>query len=87
MSRTVDDWRRLVAEGVEEGVRNNTIAALAGHLLKRDIDPFMCLDLLLAWNRAKCCPPLPDEEVVATVNSIARLEARRRGVGSNGASA
>lgn len=81
-ARPVEDWRRLVSEGVAEGARNNSIAALAGHLLRRGVDPYVVLDLLLAWNKQKCRPPLPDEEVVTTVNSVARAEARRRGISS-----
>lgn len=80
MSRTTEGWRHLVAEGVEEGKRNTTIASLAGHLLRHYIDPYVTLDLLLAWNRQRCRPPLPDEEVVTTINSVAKLEAMRRGV-------
>jgi hypothetical protein len=33
-------------------------------------------ELLICWNRVRCCPPLPDEEVVAVVTSIARLAKR-----------
>jgi hypothetical protein len=80
--RPVEDWRRLVTEGVTEGARNNTIAALAGHLLRRNVDPYVVLELLLVWNRQKCRPPLDDTEVSITVNSIARAEARRRGISS-----
>jgi hypothetical protein len=86
-ARLVEDWRRLVTEGVAEGARNTSIASLAGHLLRRYVDPYVVLELLLAWNRVKCRPPLPDEEVAATVNSVARLEAKRRGVRMNGKSA
>lgn len=84
LSRTVGDWRKLVGQGVTRGERNNAVAALAGHLLRRYVDPYVVLELLLVWNRVKCRPPLPDEEVAATVNSVARIEARRRGVTANG---
>ena len=69
-------WRRLVNEGVTQGVRNNTIASLAGHLLRHGVDVTVALELLLCWNRVKCRPPLPDEEVVQVVESIRRLHAR-----------
>jgi hypothetical protein len=72
------DWRALVAQGVEEGRRNQTVAALAGHLLRRGIDPFVTLHLVIAWNTTSNRPPLPAEEVVRTVNSIAGAELRRR---------
>ena len=31
------------------------------------------MELLLAWNRARCRPPLEDAEVAGVVESIARL--------------
>jgi hypothetical protein len=68
-----EHWRRLVREGVDEGARNATLASLTGHLLQRGVDPGVALELMLAWNRAQCRPPLPDYEVVQVVQSIARL--------------
>ncbi|MFZ5538605.1 MAG: bifunctional DNA primase/polymerase [Pseudomonadota bacterium] len=74
-------WRRLVREGVAEGERNNTIASLTGHLLWHGVDPEVALELLLAWNRMRCRPPLPDDEVASVVASIARLHEREAGAG------
>jgi hypothetical protein len=65
-------WRELVGAGVEQGERNSTIASLTGHLLWRGVDVDVALELLLCWNRVRCYPPLPDEEVERTVASIAR---------------
>lgn len=87
LARPVEDWRNLVRHGVKEGERNNTIASLAGHLLRHYVDPYVTLELLLAWNEARCFPPLPEKEIIATVNSVAKLEAKRRlktGGGSSG---
>ncbi|HVC10460.1 MAG TPA: primase alpha helix C-terminal domain-containing protein, partial [Burkholderiales bacterium] len=64
-----------------EGVRNNTIASLAGHLLWHGVDAPVALELLLAWNRLRCDPPLADEEVARVLESIARLQAREQGAG------
>ena len=69
-------WRRLVREGIGEGQRNNTIASLTGHLLRRSVDADVVLELMLAWNRTHCRPPLPDDEVVQVVQSIARVHER-----------
>ncbi|MCK5623593.1 MAG: bifunctional DNA primase/polymerase [Alphaproteobacteria bacterium] len=74
-------WRGLVESGVAEGERNSTIASLTGHLLWHGVDKRVALELLLAWNRLRCRPPLEDEEVAATVDSIARTHARHRGNG------
>lgn len=72
----IAEWRSLLRDGVEEGQRNNTIASLAGHLLWHGVDAQVALELLLAWNRIRCRPPLPDNEVAQVVESIARLHAR-----------
>ena len=69
-------WLSLVSEGVNEGERNSTIASLAGHLLHRDVDARVVLELMLIWNRARCRPPLSDHEVARVVESIARLHER-----------
>jgi len=70
-------WRGLTREGVAEGMRNETIASLCGHLLWCGVDDEVVLQLLLAWNRDRCRPPLPDDEVASVVRSIARRHHRR----------
>lgn len=70
-------WRKLVHEGIMEGERNNTIASLAGRLLWHGVDEDVVLDLLLCWNATRCRPPLPEDEVARTVESIRRLHGRR----------
>jgi hypothetical protein len=77
----VSYWRDLVDRGVAEGARNSTIASLTGHLLWHGVDTRVALELLLAWNRVRCRPPLDDEEVAATVESIVRTQARHRDAG------
>jgi hypothetical protein len=69
-------WRRLAREGVAEGERNATLASLAGHLLWHGVDPDVTLELLLAWNQARCAPPLADDEVARVVTSIVRSHRR-----------
>jgi hypothetical protein len=70
---SMNHWRQLVHEGVPEGERNSTIASLSGHLLWHGVDHGVVQELLLCWNRVRCRPPLDDEEVIRTVNSITRL--------------
>ena len=71
--RRPGDWLALVREGVTEGTRNTTIASLTGHLLWHGVEPGVALELMLAWNRLRCRPPLDDEEVASVVASITRL--------------
>jgi hypothetical protein len=73
VGRSVPQWRQLVREGVPEGQRNSTIASLTGHLLWHGVDPEVALELMLAWNRMRCRPPLDDAEVAQVVASITRL--------------
>ena len=77
-AKPATDWRRTVSAVIAEGERNRTLASLSGHLLRNRIDPWVTLDLLQAWNRTHCCPPLAEAEVAATVRSIARREISRR---------
>jgi hypothetical protein len=71
-------WRELVKNGVLQGQRDCTITRLAGHLLRRRIDPFVTLELLQTWNATRCTPPLPEIDVDRIVESIAGMELRRR---------
>lgn len=72
------DWRNLVRNGVAEGKRNDAAARLAGHLLRRYVDPHVTLELVMAWNVSRCTPPLPPLEITTIVNSIAKRELTRR---------
>jgi hypothetical protein len=72
------EWRELVTNGVAEGARDTTIARLAGHLLRRRIDPFVTLELLQVWNATRCAPPLPQRDIERIIGSIAGKELQRR---------
>jgi hypothetical protein len=72
------DWHQLVGSGVSEGKRNDAAARLAGHLLRRYVDPRVALELVLAWNVTRCAPPLAPSEITTIVNSIAKRELTRR---------
>jgi hypothetical protein len=76
-ARSFAQWRDLVRGGVDAGARNDSIASLAGHLLRRGVDPGVVLELLLSWNKSRCRPPLTDAEVVRTLDSIQRARLRQ----------
>ena len=78
VARASGEWGSLVRE-VPAGRRNATLASVAGHLLRRHVDPEVALALVLAFNAARCRPPLAADEVVVILNSIAGAELRRRG--------
>jgi Bifunctional DNA primase/polymerase, N-terminal/Primase C terminal 1 (PriCT-1) len=71
-------WRDLVRNGVGEGQRNDAITRLSGHLLRRNIDPVVTLELILTWNAVRCNPPVAESEVIAIVDRIAACEFKRR---------
>jgi len=77
-NKAPDEWREIISARTSRGRRNTRCTQIAGLLLRRYVDPFVTLELVLSWNRDRCDPPLSDAEVVKTVNSIAAKEARRR---------
>jgi len=79
------DWRRAIAEGVPEGRRNDTLAAAVGGLLLAGVPIRVVLEIALAMNACRFHPPLPKDEVLKVVDSIAGREARRRGGGGRAA--
>lgn len=76
-ARPADEWAALVRDGADQGGRNQAVARLAGYLLRRRLAPRVVLELLRAWSEARCRPPLSEEEITRTVDSIARREAER----------
>lgn len=77
-ARPADEWAALVRGPIAAGARNDSMARLAGYLLRRRPAPRVVLELLRTVNESRCRPPLPDEEITRTVDSIARREAERR---------
>jgi hypothetical protein len=75
--RPPDEWAALVRGPIAEGARNDSLARLAGYLLRRRPAPHVVLELVRAVNVARCRPPLPDHEIERTVDSIARRELAR----------
>jgi hypothetical protein len=71
-------WREIVDNGAGEGTRDCTVTKIAGHLLRRYIDPFVVRSLMQSWNETHCRPPLPDEDVRRIVRSLCEIEERRR---------
>ena len=64
---TPADWCALVSNPIPEGKRDTSLARLAGHLLRRYVDPFVVLGLVQAVNAHRCTPPLGEDDVVRIV--------------------
>jgi hypothetical protein len=54
------------------------LVSLIGHLLRSRIGAETALEIALLVNEARFRPPLSRAEVIATANSIAALELKRR---------
>jgi Bifunctional DNA primase/polymerase, N-terminal/Primase C terminal 1 (PriCT-1) len=76
-SRPPDEWARLLRDPIAAGSGNDNLARLAGYLLRCLPAPRVVLELVRVVNEARCMPPLSDEEITRTVDSIARREAKR----------
>lgn len=76
-ARPTEEWAALVRGPIVAGSRNDAVARLAGYLLRRRPAPRVVLELLRAWSESRCRPPLDDDEITRTVDSIARREAER----------
>jgi hypothetical protein len=65
------DYGGLIAAGLPDGKRNDTLTRIVGHLLARGVDPEMAREIALAIGEARCRPPMSRHEVLTIVNSIA----------------
>jgi Bifunctional DNA primase/polymerase, N-terminal/Primase C terminal 1 (PriCT-1) len=78
-----EEWLELVTSEIAEGEgRNCAVTRLIG-LLLRYLPPAhadTAAELVEAWNRAHCKPPLEPKELRTILDSIADREARRRGL-------
>lgn len=72
-------WRRLAREDIVEGARNNTIAFLCGHPLWRGVVGDVIAELMLAWSRSHCRPPLSEAAVLPVFDSVERRYERDGG--------
>lgn len=70
-------WVGMIRDGLPEGERNTGLTRLVGHLLARDVDPRVVLEIAhLVNDRSR--PPLSAREVDRLADSIAGREVRRR---------
>jgi hypothetical protein len=75
-------WQRLT--GTIREYPDAAAAQVAGHLLRRWVDPYLVAGLLHAWNRTYVEPPIPDHELRRILDRIARREDQRRDVVQGG---
>lgn len=71
-----NEYWREIAFGVGEGERNKTLASLIGYLLRRYVDANLVYGLVSAWAMT-CTPPIEQNEVNKTFNSILKKDNQR----------
>lgn len=76
--RTPEDWERTISAPVAEGRRNQTLAEVSGLLFRR-LPAATAAEMAYCWAKQKLRPPLPEDEIRRTIDSIAGCEFRRRG--------
>ena len=81
-ARTIEHYRGIAANRLENGSRNERLARLAAHLYNALIDPDddLILDLMQGWNLGRGNPPLEPDEVEHIVSGIAMRELKKRGL-------
>ncbi|MDU7519735.1 MAG: primase alpha helix C-terminal domain-containing protein, partial [Staphylococcus aureus] len=62
-------WREL-SFGTTEGNRNNALASLVGHLLRCRVNDYIVYSYALLWGKFACKPPMKEQEINATFQSI-----------------
>jgi len=69
------DWANLIAEGVEQGSRETSMASLAGHYIQKGLTDGEIFQFLLPFIH-RCQPPLEDKKLLTTIASVRRTHER-----------
>jgi hypothetical protein len=77
--RPPEHWQKMIREGVDDGSRNDMAASLAGFMLRVGMSVRETYEFMLTWDERNR-PPLGEERIGLTVESIAAKELRRRGI-------
>jgi hypothetical protein len=70
-------WADFIRDGADKGTRNDRMTRFVGFLLTR-FDPLTTEQMALAFNDARCRPPLSAAEVGVIIDSIAAAEIKKR---------
>ena len=62
--------KKIISEGVKQGCRNNTVAALASFYKRYGLSENECIKYLSEWNSAENTPPIRENELARTVRSM-----------------
>ena len=70
-------WDRFLNEPFPEGQRNVNLTKIVGYFLSKKMDGILTLNICQLINQEHCKPPLPEQEVLQIVNSIALKESHK----------
>jgi replicative DNA helicase len=69
-----DEYAAILQNGATEGNRNHTVTKLVGHLLGKGIPAAEAWELVRIWNLSKNTPPLGEDELRRTFDSIKKSQ-------------
>ena len=79
ISEKVDgEYASILQNGAQTGNRNHTTARLVGHLLAKSIPTSETWEMVCNWNAAKNSPPLGQDELRKTFDSVSKLESKNK---------
>ncbi|MBH0228835.1 bifunctional DNA primase/polymerase [Halobacillus yeomjeoni] len=76
VKKPLNHWKEILG-GIMEGGRNEATASLAGYLLRKGLHPEVAYEITYLWNKGRNTPPLSDDEMDRTFNSIFQSEVGR----------
>ena len=71
-----ESYADVLKNGAQQGHRNHSAAKLIGHLLGKGNDESVIWEMVKQWNAAKNNPPLDENELRKTFDSIKDLNAK-----------
>lgn len=70
-------YRDLFARGVKAGGQNDALVKMAGHLIRKKLDPFLVMDILSLWQAHRFDPPGDPKKLEGIVDRVAGKEMER----------
>jgi putative DNA primase/helicase len=80
IKRSPQYWTEIYLQGASEGSRNDTATKLAGYLIQKNLEPFLVVEIMKAWNLKQVKPPLDESELLGILDSVAKMEIQKRRV-------
>lgn len=76
-AKSGDEWLEVIERGRRKGTRNDAVARIFGHLVARNVNSALALELVCGWNQANVKPPQDEKDIRKVFSSIVRAQASR----------